>query len=118
VQAASAPAHFACPVDVPIHVLGGKWKLILLFHLLEGARRNGELLTLVPGITQKMLTQQLRELEREGIVMRTVHQASPRRVEYAIVPRERERLRVLLSALCAWGRCWAYDTGAVIASGA
>ena len=115
---ASATSRYACPIDVPIHILGGKWKLVLLFHLLDGPRRNGELLQLVSGISQKMLTQQLRELEREGLVIRSVHDVVPPRVEYAIVPRERERLRVLLAALCEWGRRWAYDTGAVIATGA
>jgi DNA-binding HxlR family transcriptional regulator len=109
---------FTCPIDVPMHVLGGKWKPVLLFHLLDGPRRNGELLRLVPGITQKMLTQQLRELEREGLVRRVVHQEVPPRVDYAIVPREYEQLRMLLHALCDWGRYWASDNGALIQRGA
>jgi DNA-binding HxlR family transcriptional regulator len=64
---------FACPVDASLRVLGGKWKLILCWYLLAQPRRNGELRRLVPGIGQKVLTQQLRELERNGIVRRTVY---------------------------------------------
>jgi len=61
-------------------VLGGKWKLILLYYLLTGAQRNGELRHLVPRIAQKMLTQHLRELERDEIVVRTVHHEVPPKV--------------------------------------
>jgi DNA-binding HxlR family transcriptional regulator len=106
------PPVFQCPVDAPVEVLGGKWKLALLFYLLQAPRRNGELRRLVPRITQKMLTQQLRELERDGIVVRTVFDVVPPKVVYAIHDDERERLTVVLDALCSWGLYWCDKTGA------
>lgn len=97
---------FHCPVEAPIGVLGGKWKLVLLYYLLEAPRRNGELRRLVPSITQKMLTQQLRELEADGIVTRAVHDQVPPKVVYAVADDQRPRLDPLVSALCDWGLYW------------
>jgi DNA-binding HxlR family transcriptional regulator len=110
----SGAGSFNCPVEIPIDVLGGKWKLILVFHLLSGPQRNGELRRLVPGITQKMLTQQLRELERDGIVIRTVHREVPPKVVYTVEPGEAAALRKLTTALCDWAGYWASRTGATI----
>jgi DNA-binding HxlR family transcriptional regulator len=112
---AIGPGPFNCPVEIPVEVLGGKWKLILVFHLLTGPRRNGELRRLVPGITQKMLTQQLRELESDGIVIRTVHHEVPPKVVYTIDPGEAPPLRALTTAMCDWASYWASRTGAAIA---
>ena len=56
-----AQPAYGCPVDVPVSIVGGKWKLVMIFYLLQQPRRTGELRRLIPGITQKMLTQQLRE---------------------------------------------------------
>ena len=109
---AGEPAVYACPVDASIEVLGGKWKLVLLFYILRAPRRNGELRRLVPTITQKMLTQQLRQLEADGIVTRTVHDEVPPRVVYDIAPDERARLDSLIGPLCDWGLYWADKTGA------
>ena len=106
------PPTYQCPVDAPLEVLGGKWKLVLLFYLLAAPRRNGELRRLVPTITQKMLTQQLRELERDGIINRTVFDRVPPKVLYEINDPERERLERLLTALCDWGLYWCDKTGA------
>ena len=106
------PPVYQCPVDAPIQVLGGKWKLVLIFYILQEPRRNGELRRLVPTITQKMLTQQLRELEADGIVTRTVYDQVPPKVVYDISPEERERLEVLIQPLCDWGMYWADKTGA------
>ena len=103
---------YQCPVDAPVEVLGGKWKLALLFYLLQAPRRNGELRRLVPNITQKMLTQQLRELERDGIVVRTIFDVVPPKVVYSVDDDERARLGVLVDALCAWGLYWCDKTGA------
>lgn len=108
------PRVYECPVDAPIEVLGGKWKLVLLFYLQQEPRRNGELRRLVPAITQKMLTQQLRELEADGIVTRTVFDQVPPKVVYDIAPDERERLEPVLDALCTWGLDWCERTGARI----
>lgn len=107
-------ARYLCPVDVPITVLGGKWKLIVVFYLMQAPRRNGELRRLIPSITQKMLTQQLRELEADGIVSRTVVEQVPPKVIYDILPSERAGLEPLLQVLCDWGIDRARSTGAII----
>src|SRR5687767_4357288 len=99
---ADAPTY-QCPVDASLDVLGGKWKLTLVFYLLQEPRRNGELRRLIPTITQKVLTQQLRELEADGIVTRTVHDQVPPKVVYAVSDRERARLQPVVDALCEWG---------------
>ena len=109
----SAPAY-TCPVDVPLHILGGKWKLLLVYRLLDGARRNGELKRLVGGISQKVLTQQVRELVRDGLVVRTVESRVPLKVVYEIDRRERAALESLLDELCKWGVEWAGRAGAII----
>jgi DNA-binding HxlR family transcriptional regulator len=110
----TTPATYLCPVDAPLRVLGGKWKLIILFYLLQQPRRNGELRRLVGPITQKMLTQQLRELEADGVVVRTVHDSVPPKVVYAVADGERAELEPLVQALCSWGLSWARRTGATI----
>jgi DNA-binding HxlR family transcriptional regulator len=105
---------YLCPVDVPIRVLGGKWKLIIVFYLLQAPRRNGELRRLIPPINQKMLTQQLRDLEADGIIIRTVVDQVPPKVVYDIVPAQRAGLEPVLQALCNWGIERARQTNAVI----
>ena len=99
----AASETYLCPVDVPLRHLGGKWKLILCFYLLLEPRRNGELRRLVPGMTQKMLTQQLRELEQSGLVRRVVHDQIPPKVVYSIVESERAGLQRVVDTLCGWG---------------
>lgn len=106
--------NYLCPVDVPVTILGGKWKLLIAYYCLQQSRRNGELLRLIPTVTQKMLTQQLRELEADAIIVRTVHEQVPPRVEYSIADDERDRLQPLLDALFDWGLTWAKDHDAVI----
>jgi DNA-binding HxlR family transcriptional regulator len=105
---------YLCPVDVPLTVLGGKWKLLIAFFLLQSPRRNGELLRLLPTVSQKMLTQQLRELEADGVVVRTVHEQVPPKVEYAIADSERARLEPVVQALFDWGVSWAGERGGII----
>lgn len=83
-------------------VLGGLWKPLIVFHLLPATRRFGELSRLVGGATQRMLTLQLRELEADGIVERTVYAEVPPRVEYRLTPTGRSLEPVLL-ALRLWG---------------
>lgn len=65
--------------EATLELIGGKWKILLLCHLTKGAKRTGELRRVMPAITQKMLTQQLRELERDGLVIRTVYRIGRRR---------------------------------------
>lgn len=108
---------YGCPVEVPIALIGGRWKPIILWHMLERPRRNGELRRLMPGISQKMLTQQLRELEADGLVARRVHDQVPPKVVYSLTG-EGRTLEPILRALCDWGWDWARRTGATIGAGA
>jgi DNA-binding HxlR family transcriptional regulator len=108
---------YKCPVDAPLQVLGGKWKLILCWYLLQQPRRNGELRRLVPGIGQKVLTQQLRELERDGVVRRTAYDELPAKVIYSIVETERDALAVVVDVMCDWGFDRVERHGGTILSG-
>ena len=92
-----------CPVEVTLSVIGGKWKPLILWHLSEGGVcRFLELQRLISGITRKMLTQHLRELERDGIVARKIFDDMPLRVEYSLT-KYGQTLRPLMRALCDWG---------------
>jgi DNA-binding HxlR family transcriptional regulator len=93
---------FICPMEVTMEVLGGKWKLLILWQLQQNAKRYGELRSLLDGITHKMLTQQLRELEQHGIVHREVFQVVPPKVEYSLTEKGEGLLPVLI-ALGKWG---------------
>lgn len=89
-------------VEATLEVIGGKWKCVILCHLTHGRKRTSELKRLMPDITQKMLTQQLRELEVDGVIRRIVYQEVPPRVEYEL-SEYGESLRGILDALCSWG---------------
>lgn len=91
-----------CPVTETIRVLGGKWKPIILWEMNRGVLRFGELKRAIPGITQKMLTQQLRELEEDEIIWRTVYAEVPPRVEYGITSYG-QSLQAILEAMAIWG---------------
>jgi len=91
------------PMEVTLEVIGGKWKALLVYRLLSGALRFSELKRQVPGITEKMLTQQLRELERDGVLNRRVFAEVPPRVEYCVSEHGRS-LQPVLAAMCQWGR--------------
>ncbi len=91
-----------CPVRTTLNVLGGKWKLLILSYLLDEPRRYGELRRLVPEITEKMLIQELRDLEADGIVARTVHQTVPPRVDYSLTA-QGQRVRPFFAELLDWG---------------
>lgn len=95
--------NFGCPVEACFEVIGGKWKGVILFHLLGGTKRFNELLRLIPGITQRMLTRQLRELEDDGIVSRKVYAEVPPKVEYSLTEFGWS-LEELLRHLQQWGR--------------
>lgn len=96
---------FNCPVEVTLDIMGGKWKVLVLWHLRKRVRRFSELKRLIPNITQKMLTQQLRDLEQEGIVSRKVYPEVPPRVEYGLTDYGLT-LNPLLTQMCEWG--WAH----------
>lgn len=89
-------------VEATLEVIGGKWKCVILCHLTHGKKRTSELKWLMPNITQKMLTQQLRELEEDGVINRIVYQQVPPKVEYEL-SEYGWTLRNILDSLCAWG---------------
>lgn len=76
--------QYVCPVEVTADIIGGKWKAVLLYYLIQGSRRFNELRRLLPEVTQRMLTLQLRELEQDGIVHREIYKEVPSRVEYSL----------------------------------
>ena len=91
-----------CPAQKTLVVIGGKWKVPILYHLQPGTRRFGELRRLLASVTPRMLAQQLRELERDGIVHRKFYPQIPPRVEYSLTPLGRS-LRPVIAAMCRWG---------------
>lgn len=95
-------AKFRCGLEAALKVVGGKWKVLILWHL-ENPARFGELKRLVNGISEKVLIQQLRELEADGIVNRKDFQEVPPRVEYSLTPFGKS-LTIALSPLCNWGK--------------
>ena len=97
------PTCTVVPVGVTLRVIGGKWKPLILWHVHEGTVRFGELMRKMPGITQKMLTQQLRELENDQLVTRKVYAEVPPRVEYTL-SKYGETLWPVLNAMAEWGR--------------
>ncbi|NDV24742.1 helix-turn-helix domain-containing protein [Desulfovibrio sp. JC022] len=92
-----------CPVEATLEVIGGKWKGAILYHLLEKPYRFGELKRTMQNITQHMLTKQLRELEKEGIVNRKVYAQVPPKVEYSVTEYG-ETLRPLIMMMRDWGQ--------------
>jgi DNA-binding HxlR family transcriptional regulator len=91
-----------CEVESTIKVIGGRWKVLIIRELITDIKRFGELQRALPGITQKMLTQQLRELEDDNIVRRQVYPQIPPKVEYSLTPLG-ETLKPLLYAMHEWG---------------
>lgn len=91
-----------CPVEATLSVIGGKWKGIILYHLIGGTKRFNEFRRLYPRLTQFMLTLQLRELERDGIIHREVYKVVPPKVEYSLTEFGRT-LEPIILAMKAWG---------------
>lgn len=100
--------QYDCAIDLVIDLIGGKWKVLILWNLNEGTQRFNELKTSLPGITQKMLTQQLRELESHGLVERTSYE--DHRVEYSTSDLGK-KLHTTLFEMCKWGDQYAEQNG-------
>ncbi|HEY1379850.1 MAG TPA: helix-turn-helix domain-containing protein [Gemmataceae bacterium] len=97
-----AQRAYHCPVEAALDVIGGKWKIVILCRLKQGTHRFGQLRRLIPGVSERMLTQHLRELERDGVVRRRVYAEVPPRVEYSLTPFGLT-LRPVLGTLYRWG---------------
>jgi len=102
-QLASTKDQNEAPIITALNVIGGKWKVIILYMLRDKVLRFGELKKTIPKITQKMLSQQLKELEKDGLVTRTVYPEVPPKVEYAATELANE-LSPILDQLCKWGK--------------
>lgn len=94
--------EFNCPVKATMEIIGGKWKPIILYYLKDAFKRFGELQRLIPHITKKMLTQQLRELERDEIIERKVYHQVPPKVEYSLSDYGKT-LKPVLQLMAIWG---------------
>lgn len=94
--------RLSCSVEITLKVIGGRWKVLILRELFVGIKRFGELHRALHGITQKMLTQQLRELEQDGIINRHVYLQVPPKVEYSLTELG-ETLKPILDAMHQWG---------------
>ncbi|MEM7044135.1 MAG: helix-turn-helix domain-containing protein [Pseudomonadota bacterium] len=98
-----------CPVEATLELIGGKWKGVALYHLLDGAKRYNELKREVGTVTQRMLTKQLRELERDGLIVRKVFPVVPPHVEYSLSEKGRT-LQPILLALRDWGERYGLES--------
>ena len=103
---------YHCALDVTMEMVGGKWKTIVLWYLRKDKKRFSELRRSIPGITEKMLSLQLRQLEKDGFVSRKVHAEVPPRVEYSLTPHGRTLLP-LLEEIAKWGRMMGKKNGTI-----
>lgn len=102
---------FNCEKELTLSVIGGKWKMIIMWYLgKEGTKRFSELKALIPDITQRMLTTQLRELEEDGIVNRKVYPVVPPKVEYSLTPWG-DSLIPILDLMYQWGKDYMRERG-------
>lgn len=95
----------ACPVETTLMLIGDKWKVLILRDLMPGTKRFGELKKSIGGVSQKVLTAQLREMETDGLVRRTVYPEVPPRVEYTLTALGRS-LKPILDAMWDWGEAY------------
>ncbi|QCE40313.1 winged helix-turn-helix transcriptional regulator [Psychroserpens sp. NJDZ02] len=91
-----------CPLNYTMNLIGTKWKPLILFHLLSGALRSGQLQKHISGISNKMFTQSVRELEKDGLITRKIYPVVPPKVEYKLSARGRS-LEPILRSLDQWG---------------
>ena len=98
-----ARSGYDSPIDAVLEVIGGKYKVAILYHLRESVIRFGELHRLMPLATKRMLTKQLRELEGDGMITRKVFRQVPPRVDYSLT-KEGRSIAPILDELCEWGK--------------
>ena len=101
--------EYRCGVEVTLGVIGGKWKGLILWHLRTKTLRFSQLQRRLQGVTQKMLTQQLRELEADGLIHRQVYAEVPPRVEYSLTATGHQVVPIL-EAMCRWGEDFLRET--------
>lgn len=94
--------NFGCPVQGTINVLSGKWKVLIVWHLGFMSRRFAELRKLLPGVSEKVLTTQLRQLEKDGVIARTIKTTNPPQVTYQL-SKAGDDLIPMMTELCHWG---------------
>ncbi|MDD3341067.1 MAG: helix-turn-helix domain-containing protein [Bacilli bacterium] len=99
-----------CPVDITLDLIGGKYKSLILWHLVDRTLRFGELKKLIPNATPKMLTQQLRELEKDNLIIRTVYPVVPPKVEYYLSEFGKS-IKPILTTMYAWGEDYLKKNG-------
>lgn len=112
-QVAATGPNYACGIGPAFAVIGGKWKAAMLWELRDGPLRYGELKRRIQGVTEKMLIQQLRELERDQLVTRQVFPQAPPRVDYQLTDWG-VQLNAALAPIADWGEAYAKATGAYL----
>ena len=106
ISSVEIPTPYQCPVTATMQLIGGKWKIIILWAISNNVNRFGGLQRAIPAITKKMLTSELRALERDGFIHRKVYPVVPPKVEYSITPLG-DTLRPVLGAMGDWGQRFA-----------
>jgi|SRR5579864_9541762 len=94
--------HFGCPVQATSNVMAGKWKVLIVWHLSFKSLRFAEIRDILPGVSEKVLTSQLRELERDKVIARLDAHTVPPRVDYRLTDAGNELVRIM-EAMCGWG---------------
>jgi DNA-binding HxlR family transcriptional regulator len=103
----------ACPVETTLLIIGDKWKVLILRELITGTKRFGELKKSIPSISQKVLTQQLRSMEEDDLLIRTAFAEIPPRVEYSLTETGRS-LKIILDAMLSWGEQYKHQIGELV----
>jgi DNA-binding HxlR family transcriptional regulator len=104
---------YHCALDITMDYIGGKWKSVVLWYLMKERKRFSDLKKAIPDITEKMLSIQLRRLEKDGLVRREIFAEVPPRVEYSLT-KEGESLLTILNELAAWGRRKGFNEGKLV----
>jgi DNA-binding HxlR family transcriptional regulator len=99
-----------CPIEATLDIIGGKWKSVILFRLSEQTRRYSELSRLLCKVSPRTLTKQLRELEADGLIRRTVYPQVPPKVEYDLTEKGKT-LQPVLAAISEWGQEFVIEAG-------